>query len=48
MPSSVKDMLAAAEAVVPRVTQSEAARLISERNALVVDLRETSELGGGR
>ena len=48
MPDSVKDMLAAAEAVVPRVTPAEAAQLMRDRHALIVDLREGSELQAGK
>ena len=44
MPSSVKDMLAAANAAVPKVTPDEARRLIADENALVVDVRDAAEV----
>src|SRR5262245_41157521 len=44
MASSVKEMLAAANAAVPRITPDEARRLISDENALVVDVRDASEV----
>jgi rhodanese-related sulfurtransferase len=44
MPTSVKEMLAAANAAVPRITPQEAAKLIESANALVVDIRDTPEV----
>ena len=44
MASSVKEMLAAANAVVPKITADEAKRLISDQNALVVDVRDAPEV----
>lgn len=44
MPTSVKDMLAAANAVVPKITHSDAQKMIAEGNALVVDVRDTPEI----
>ena len=44
MPSSVKEMLAAANAVVPKITPDEARRLISDQNALVIDVRDAPEV----
>jgi len=44
MPSSVKDMLAAANAAVPKVTPDEARRLIADENAVVVDVRDAAEV----
>jgi len=44
MPSTVKEMLAAANAVVPKITPDEAKRLVSDRNALVVDVRDAPEV----
>jgi rhodanese-related sulfurtransferase len=44
MPSSVKEMLLAANAVVPKITPDEAKRLISDQNALVVDVRDAPEV----
>ncbi len=45
MPASVKDMLATANASVPRVAPDEARRLIDEQGALLVDVRDAPELG---
>lgn len=44
MPTSVKDMLAAAHAVVPRIDLEDTAALMAEGNALVVDVRDAPEL----
>ena len=44
MPTSVKDKLAAANAAVPRISQADAARLIADGKALVVDVRDAPEL----
>lgn len=44
MPSSVKDMMAAANAVVPKITADEARKLIASENALVVDVRDAPEV----
>ena len=44
MATSVKEMLAAANAVVPRVTHEEARKMISDGNALVVDVRDMPEI----
>ncbi len=44
MPLSVKEMIAAANAEVPKVPADEARRLIAEKNALVVDVRDPSEI----
>ncbi|NYZ17669.1 rhodanese-like domain-containing protein [Azospirillum sp. RWY-5-1] len=44
MPSSVKDMLSAANASVPRITPAEAADLMERGEALVVDVRDAPEL----
>lgn len=44
MATSVKDMLAAANAVVPRISYDEARGLIAGGNALVVDLRDAPEV----
>jgi rhodanese-related sulfurtransferase len=44
MPASVKDMLAAANAAVPKVTPDEAAALIAKGNTLVVDVRDLPEV----
>ena len=44
MPSSVKEMLAAANASVPRISPKDAAALIAGGNVLVVDVRDGTEL----
>lgn len=44
MPASVKDMLAAANAAVPRVTPEEGATLMAKGNALVLDVRDLPEV----
>ncbi len=44
MPTSVKEMLAAANAAVPRIGREEAAALMAEGKALVVDVRDAPEL----
>jgi rhodanese-related sulfurtransferase len=44
MPTSVKEMMAAANAAVPRITPQEASQLIENGQALVVDVRDTAEI----
>ena len=44
MPSSVKEMLAAANAAVPKVKVEDAAALVGHDAVLVVDVREAPEL----
>lgn len=44
MATSVKEMVAAANAAVPRVSREEAAALIAKGDALVVDVRDAPEL----
>jgi rhodanese-related sulfurtransferase len=44
MPTSVKELLAAANAAVPRIDREEAAALIARGDALVVDVRDAPEL----
>ena len=44
MPTSVKEMLAAANGAVPRVSPDEARRLMAEADALVVDVRDGTEV----
>jgi rhodanese-related sulfurtransferase len=44
MPTSVKEMLAQANAAVPRIGREEAAALIEGGNVLVVDVRDAPEL----
>ena len=47
MPSSVKEMLAAANAIVPRLNPAQVRDMIGKGNALVVDLRDGPELAMG-
>jgi rhodanese-related sulfurtransferase len=47
MPTSVKEMLAAANAEVPRIDREAAAALIARGEALVVDVRDAPELQAG-
>ncbi|MGD9617953.1 MAG: rhodanese-like domain-containing protein [Alphaproteobacteria bacterium] len=47
MPTTLKDMLAAANAEVPRVPPAEAKALIERGNTLVVDVRDAAELQNG-
>lgn len=44
MPTSVKELMAAANAVVPKISPEEARKLIAERNALVIDVRDAPEV----
>lgn len=44
MATNVKEMMAAANAVVPKVSYEEARKMISDGNALVVDVRDTPEI----
>jgi rhodanese-related sulfurtransferase len=44
MPTSVKEMLAAANAAVPRIGREEAAALMAGGDVLVVDVRDAPEL----
>jgi len=44
MPSTIKDMLAAARAAVPAITPQDAAGLIAGGKALVVDVRDGTEV----
>ena len=44
MTTTVKDMLAAANAVVPRVTPQEAQKLMETEGALLVDVRDAPEV----
>src|ERR1044071_6307803 len=47
MPTSLKEMLATANAEVPRVPPAEAKALIERGNTLVVDVRDAAELQSG-
>ena len=44
MPTSVKQMLEAANAAVPRVTPDQAREMIAKGNTLVIDVRDTPEV----
>ena len=44
MATTYKDMLAAAHAVVPAITAAEAASLVEKANALIVDVRDGTEV----
>ncbi len=44
MPTSVKDMLAAANAAVPKVTAEEARALVEAGDALLIDVRDAPEV----
>src|SRR4051794_2294751 len=46
MPTTLKDMLAAANAEVPRLPPQEAKALIARGDVLVVDVRDAAELHG--
>lgn len=49
MPASVKELMAEANAAVPRIAPEEARRLIAEEDALLLDVRDAAELqAGGR
>lgn len=47
MPTSVKELVAAANAAVPRIDREEAAALIQRGDVLVVDVRDAPELQAG-
>jgi rhodanese-related sulfurtransferase len=44
MPTTVKDMLAAARAAVPAITPAEAADLVKSSGAVMVDIRDGTEV----
>ena len=44
MSATVKDMLSAARAVVPAITPAEAADLVAKSDALIVDVRDGTEV----
>lgn len=44
MPTSVKDMLAAANAAVPRITPAQARDMIASGNAVALDVRDAPEV----
>jgi rhodanese-related sulfurtransferase len=47
MPTTLKDMLAAANAAVPRLSPQEASARISGENVLILDVRDPAELQSG-
>ena len=47
MPTGLREMLAAANAEVPRVPPAEAKALIERGNALILDVRDAAELQNG-
>jgi rhodanese-related sulfurtransferase len=47
MPASVKQLLEAANAAVPRITPAQAQEMIAKGNTLVVDVRDAMELKQG-
>ena len=44
MSSSVKEMIAAANAVVPKISHEQARKMIAEGNVLIVDVRDAPEV----
>ena len=44
MPTSVKEMMAAANAAIPKISPAQAQKLMREKNALVVDVRDPAEV----
>ena len=44
MPTSVKQMMEAANALVPKITPAEAREMMAKGNTLVVDVRDAPEL----
>jgi rhodanese-related sulfurtransferase len=44
MPTSVKELLAAANSAVPRITPEEARKAVAEADALLVDVRDGTEV----
>jgi rhodanese-related sulfurtransferase len=47
MPTTVKQLMEAANAVVPKITPAQARDMIVKGNTLVVDVRDAPELGKG-
>ena len=47
MPSSVREMLAEANAAVPRLNPTEVREMIGRENVLIVDVRDAPELASG-
>jgi rhodanese-related sulfurtransferase len=48
MPTSVKDMLAAAHAAVPRLGPEQVRARLAQGNAVLLDVRDPTELAGGK
>ena len=48
MPSSVREMLAEANAAVPRLNPAEVREIIAKGNCLIVDVRDATELASGK
>jgi rhodanese-related sulfurtransferase len=44
MPTSYKQMLEAAHAAIPKITPADAARLVSDAGAVIVDVRDGTEV----
>lgn len=44
MATSVKELMAAANAVVPRITPDQAREMVAKHNALIVDVRDSQEI----
>lgn len=44
MATNVKELMAGANAAVPKVTPDEARKMVAEQNALIVDVRDTPEI----
>ena len=47
MPTSVREMLAEANAAVPRLNPAEVRDMIGKGNVLIVDVRDAPELAAG-
>jgi predicted sulfurtransferase len=47
MPSSVREMLAEANAALPRLNSAEVRDMIAKENVLIVDVRDAPELASG-
>ena len=47
MSQTVKEMIAAADGHVPRITQDQARELVAKEDALIVDVRDSAELAAG-
>jgi rhodanese-related sulfurtransferase len=44
MATSVKEMMAAANSAVPKITADEARKMIADQNALIIDVRDAPEV----